>query len=916
MSIVAWFRRLKRRRLDDEDFKDEIRAHLAIAAEEKMADGADRESARYAALREFGNVTLTTEAARKVWTPWWLQALHDQAGDVRYAIRALAKSPAFSLTVVGVLALGIGLNAAVFTMLKGIALAPIAGVERSARLTVIFAETSTGRQMRVSYPDYRYLRDYDRAFSGLFGSIVATANLGRGRRARQVWGELVTGNYFEVLGVRAALGRTLLPSDEIAPGAHPVVVLSDGLWRRDFGADPAIVGKTVEINNRPLTVVGVSDPAFHGTTVVYDVEVFIPIMMAPQLGFTFGSRETTPSGILSDRRAALFYPQGYLQPGTTLASAAVQTEALWVALSRERALTDPAERVRVVPFWQTPNGAPIIVLPTLIVLSAMALLVLLIACANIAGLVLVRGLSRRGEIAVRQALGATRTRIVRLLIVENLVLAAPGALLGVVLARRGIPVLVEYAEWLAAPERVFFNIGVDGLVIGFAAVVACGSALVFGLVPALQSSRVDLVSVINEDASPRGASRGRLRAGLVIAQVAVSLLLLVGAGLVTRSLDAARRAYPGFDASHVTMLAVDVRQNGYDDSRGRVFYRDLVDAVRADPAVESATLAAYTPMAFLDTPARRLTIEGYEPRRGEDMTFMFNTVGSDYFRTLRIGVVAGRAFEDRDDQTGEPVAIVNNTLADRFWGGAEKAIGRRIRIGDSSASPSPGSGLAGDWRTVIGVAADVKYLRIDESARPYVYLPFLQSYRPSMILHTRGRSTPNEAGAASVDRLVENARAHVAALDRDLPILSARPLSEGIAGALILFNLMAKMLFLFGAAGMALAAMGTYGLVSYVVKQSTHEIGIRIALGASGRSVLLTFLNRGLRLGVIGAALGTLVALGVSRLLAGVLFGVSATDAVSFARALAIVLGVVVVASTVPAWRAARTNPLTALRHQ
>jgi macrolide transport system ATP-binding/permease protein len=906
MSIVVWLKRLTRRRLDDEDFKQEIRAHLAIATEEKMADGADRQTAHYAALKEFGNVTLTTEAARRVWTPWWLDALHDLVSDVRYAIRALAKNPAFSLTVVGVLMLGIGLNAAVFTMAKGLGLSPLAGVDGSARLRTIFAETSAGRALGVSYPDYQYLRDHDQAFSGLFGSTLATVGLGRGRSARSLWAELVTGNYFQVLGVRAERGRTLLPSDEIAPGRHPVIVLSDGLWRRDFGADPDIVGKTVEINNYPLTVVGVADPAFHGTTVVYDVEVFISVMMAPLLGFNLGSQQTTPSGILSDRRADLFYPQGYLRPGISHANAVAQTDALWAALSRDRPLSDVAQRLRVVPFWQTPGGAPMQMLPTLIVVTAMGLLVLMIACANIAGLVLVRGVSRRGEVAVRLALGATRTRIVRLLIVENLVLAVPGALLGVLLAQRAIPVLVGYAEWLAAPERVFFNIGVDGAVIGFAALVACGCALVFGFVPALQSSRVDLVSVINEDASPRGASRGRLRAGLVVAQVAVSLLLLVGAGLVMRSLEAARRANPGFDANRVTAIAVDLKQNGYDEPRGRVFYRKVLDAARADPGTESATLAAYAPLAFLDTPARRVAIEGYEPRRDEDLAFLSNTVGPDYFRTLRITLMAGRAFEDLDDETAPPVVIVNNTLAERFWGSAANALGKRVRV--AGDDPSTNSGPTSGWRTVIGVAADVKYLRIDESPRPYLYLPFLQAYRSRMILHTQG--------PAPVDVLVDQARAHVGALDADLPILSARPLTEGISGALIFFNLTATMLFVFGVAGMALAAMGTYGLVSYLVRQSTHEIGIRMALGASGLSIVRRFLARGLRLGAIGAALGTVAALSASNLLGNVLFGVSATDTISFARALAIVLGTVVVATIVPAWRAARTNPLSALRHQ
>jgi macrolide transport system ATP-binding/permease protein len=892
MWITSW---LKRRRLDDDDFQEEIRAHLKIAADERMADGADAKSAQLASRKDFGNVALTTDAARRVWTPWWLDALHDQVSDVRYAIRALRRNPVFSLTVVGVLTLGIGLNAAVFTMLKSMALSPIAGVDGSARLAVIFGETSAGRGVALSYADYQYLRDHDRAFSGLLGTSAFKPTLGRGRGARPVWGELVTGNYFQILGVRAERGRTLLPSDEIAPGRHPLAVISDGLWRRDFGADPEIVGKTVEINNYPLTVVGVADPAFHGTTVVYDVEVYVSVMMAPELGFKFGSQQTTPSGILSDRRAAVFYPQGYLRSGMTLANATAQTGALWATMSSDRPLADAAQQLKVVPFWRTPNGAPTVLLPTLIVLTAMGLLVLTLACANIAGLVLVRGVSRRGEIALRLALGATRTRIVRLLIVENLVLAVPGSLLGVLLARRTIPILVGYAEQLAAPERVFFNVGVDSLVIGFAVLVACGSALVFGFVPALQASRVDLVSVINEDASPRGAARGRLRAGLVVAQVAISLLLLVGAGLATRSVEAARRANPGFDASHLTAVTLEVKQNAYDDAQGRVFYRRLLAAARADAGIDSATLAAFTPMGFLDTPSRRVAIEGYEPRRGEDLAFMSNVIGSDYFRTLRIPLSAGREFADRDDETGAPVAIVNNTLAQRFWGGAANAIGKRVRAGD------------GDWHTVVGVAADVKYARIDEAPHPYLYLPFLQSYRSGMTLHTRG--------AAPVNVLVDQARARVAALDADLPILHARPMVDMMRGAFLLFDLTAAMLFVFGMAGMALAAMGLYGLVSYIVKQSTHEIGIRMALGAPRLSVVRGFLVRGLRLGAMGAALGIVAALGITRLLGSMLYGVSATDPMSFARALALVLGIVVIATLVPAWRASQTNPLRALRH-
>ncbi len=505
MRILAWLKRLTTRRLDEDDFQDEIRAHLAIAADDRVADGADREAARYGALKDFGNVTLTTEAARRVWMPSWFETARDFANDVRYAIRALARNPGFSLTVVGVLTLGIGLNATAFTMLKSFSLSPLAGVDKSAELMVVLGETSTGRQLAVSYPDYQYLRDHDEAFATLFGSRLITAGLGRGRGARSIWAELVTGNFFQSLGVRAQLGRTLLPSDEAAPGQPPIVVLSDGLWRRDFGADPDIVGKSVEINHRPLTVVGVADPSFHGTIVSYDIEAFIPLMMGPDLGVTFGSQETTPAGIFADREAAVVFPHGRLRSGTTLANAAAETDAIWATRAGDRPLTDATQHLRVVRFWQSPTGGQTYMLPTLVVLSVMGLLVLMIACANIAGLVLVRGVSRRGELGLRLALGASRARIVRLLVAETLVLALPSAALGVVLARRGIPDPRELRGGARGAVAAVLQRGHRRASSwGFLRPWPCVCALVFGFMPALRSSRIDLLSVMKEDLSQRG----------------------------------------------------------------------------------------------------------------------------------------------------------------------------------------------------------------------------------------------------------------------------------------------------------------------------------------------------------------------------------------------------------------------------
>ena len=882
---------------DDRDFQEEVRAHLEMATADRMADGADRRSAELAALKDFGNVALTTEAARRVWIPRWLSALHDFGSDIRYAVRVLAKSPMFALTVVAVLALGIGVNAAVFTMLKSMALNPLAGVANSSQLGIIVNETEKGRKAGLAYRDYQYVREHDNAFSGLAASGLATVNLGRGRAARPIYAELVSGNFFQVLNVRASRGRTLLPSDELTPGGHPFAVISHGFWRRDFGADPDIVGRTLEINNFQLTVVGVADATFHGTIVGYDDEVFIPLMMAPQLGINVGSLQGGAGGdILAERGAGVLDVFGYLKPGVTFANAGSQIAALSKARSSELALSDAGQQLRVVRIWESPYGGQTFVLPALVVLAAMGVLVLAIACANIAGLVLVRGVSRRGELAVRLALGATRTRLVRLMLIENMVLAAPGAVIGMALAARAIPMLADAAGTMAAPNRIFFNIEIDQAVIVFSALIACASVAVFGFVPALRSSRVDLVTVINEDASPRGAARGRMRAALVVAQVAVSLLLLVGAGLVTRSLEAARRVNPGFDPNHVASVAFDLRANGYNEARGRVFYRQLLDAARRDVGVEVATLASTTPLNLTGTREQRIEIDGYAPRREEDLAFQTNTVGPDYFRTLRIPLAAGRDLNDSDDAGGAPVVVVNRTLAQRFFGGAEAAIGKRIRVGGK------------EWRTVVGVAQDVKYSQVNERPQPFVYLPFFQAYRSSMTLHTRG--------AAAENTLVDQARARVVALDPELPIIAARPLARQTRGATIVLEFMSLMLFVFGTAGMALAAMGIYGLVSYTVKQRTHEIGIRMALGASSSRVVREFLTAGLRLGAVGAGLGLIAALAVSRLLASLLIGVSSTDAVSYARAAAIILVGVLVATMIPAWRAARINPLSALRHQ
>jgi macrolide transport system ATP-binding/permease protein len=892
VNSVPLFTWLQRPQADDDDLQDEIRPHLAIAAQQKVDEGAAPDAARAAALKEFGNVTLTREAVHAVWNPPWLDAMRDQLADVRYALRVIKRSPGFSIAVMAVLALGISLNAAVFTLLKSIALNPLAGVADSASLGVVVAETSAGRQTAVSYPDYEYLRDHDHAFSGLIGSALVGVSVGEGRDVERVMAELVTGNYFQVLGVGAQLGRTLLPSDHHAAGEHPVVVLSDGLWRRAFGADPDIVGKTIRLDAYPLTVVGVADAAFHGTIVSFDIEAFVPMMMADYVGVT----QERGANLLTNRRAPWVMVTGRLRPGVTLGSASAQMGVLSAQMAREDAAGDLAQAFKAIPIWQSPFGAQTYMLPAVVVMSVTGILLLLLVCANIAALVLVRGVSRRGELAVRLALGATRARLVRLLFLENLVLAVPGAALGLFAAWRGLPFLWAATSASGAPARIYLNVSIDGLVIAFSAGVAIACALVFGFVPSLQASRVDLAAAMTEDAPSRGSARATLRAGLVSVQVAMSVLLLVASALTVRSLEAARRADPGFDPERVISVAVDLKPQGYDAARGRQFYAQLIDHLEGLQGVDAVSLAAFFPMSTVDMGLQRVSIDGYEPQVNEDLRFLTNVVGPEYFRTLAIPIVAGRGFVRHDDDAAAAAAVVNATLARRFFGSEHNALGKRVRLAD------------GEWRTVIGVAQDVKYARINEAPRPHVYAPVLQAYQPAMYVHVRG--------SGSLSALIARTRLAIETLDPRLPTVDAKPLAEQTGSSLTILQLMAGMLLLFGVAGMLLAATGVYGLVSYSVEQRSHEIGIRMALGARASAVVRGFVRAGMRLGLVGAAMGLVGAVVVTRLLRSVLFGVSATDLTAFGSALAVVLGSVLVATLIPAWRAARTNPLAALRHQ
>jgi predicted permease len=883
MSLLDWLERRRR----GADLQDEIRAHLAMATRDRIDGGESADDARQAALREFGNVTLTREATERAWGGRWREHIIDWAHDVRYGCRALLRSPGYALIVMLVLALGIGANVAVFSLFKSVALKPLPGVRDSGRLGVLVARTGAGRIVPLSYQDFQDLSSRQITFAALAGTDQTALGLGLATGGERVMAELVTGNYFHVLEVGVQLGRTLLPSDADAPGRQPVLVLSDAMWRRVFGADPAIIGTTIRLNGRQLTIVGVAEPGFQGTIVSVVTDVFVPLTMQPQL---------QQFDALSSRTVPFMWGLGRLRPGTTIADAAAEADVSWSHTAAAHGEQSSDRRATVIPMWQSPFGAQTYMLPVVLLMGVMGALLLMIVCANIANLVLVRGASRRGEIAARLALGASRGRILRLLITESLVLSAPGGAAGVVLATTLLPLVSGMVDPSSAGfGRSRLDTSVDGFVIAFAVLLSCGSALVFGFAPSWRSARLDLASIMKDDLSPRSGSRGRFRSVLVLSQVAVSLLLLVAAGLVVRSFNAARTGETGFDAEQVAVIALDPRAAGYDDDRGRTFYRRLLEHLRADPSVEAASLGERGLLTLVDGRSREVGIDGYVRQENEDTLFLVDSIAGDYFRTLRIPMLAGRDFDGRDDRQGRRVAIVNETLARRFWGSAQSALERRVQVSGA------------EWTIIVGVVRDIKYARMTEDPRPHVYLPFEQSFVPGLRLHVR-------SSRVSPAALIETARTRVRSVDPTVPILASLMLQDQMQLSLGVFAMAAVFLAVFGGVAVALSALGTYGLVSYSVEQSTHEIGIRMAIGASRADVARRFVQRGLTLGGLGVALGLVASFAIARGLSGVLYGVSPTDAASFATATVAVMAIVVFASAIPAWRASRLDPITALR--
>lgn len=809
--------------------------------------------------------------------------------DIRYGLRRLARSPGFASIAILSLALGIGANTAIFSLVNTILLRPLP-VERPEELVALHVTSRNEKMLAFSYPTYIDFRDRNDVLSGLLVTRFAPMSLSRGGVNERVWGYLVSGNYFDVLGVKPFLGRAFLPEEDRTRLTHPVAVISHGFWQRRFGGDRSIVGGEILLNGHPFKVIGVTPEGFKGTDLIYEPEIWTPMSM---LGWI------EPGADWLDRRGTQnIFATGRLKPGVSREQAEASLNLLSDQLAREYPETNEGQRIMLTP--------PGMIVPTLrgafisfawIMMGTVAL-VLLIACANLAALLLARATERRREIAIRLSLGASRSRLIRQLLTESVILSLAGGIAGVLLAYWLIDLIVSLRPPINFPLTI--DLALDSRVLLFSLLASLATGIIFGLAPALQSTKADLVPALKDETGIGGYRKSRLRSGLLVAQIALSLVLLVAAGLVVRALGQVRALDPGFEIENGFMMSFDLGLQGYDRARGENFSRELVERVKAMPGVRSASLANFVPLS-LNYSSVNVLVEGAEPKRGANIpSAMYSSIDLGYFETMGLRILAGRDFNEQDRPGSTLVVIVNETFVRQLLPEAktlEEAIGRRFR-----------TGVGGRVWEIAGVAEDGKYFSIGESYQPFVYFAMRQEYEPYMTLLVR---------AAGDERMVmAGVRSELQRMDGTLPVFDLKTFEQHLGLSLFPARVAAGLLGAFGLVALLLAGLGIYGVTSYSVAQRTREIGIRLALGAGRREVIVMIVRHAMLLAFVGIAIGMAGAFSVTRFMSAVLYGVSATDLLTFTSVPLLLAGIVFFAGYIPARRAARIDPMRALRYE
>jgi predicted permease len=815
--------------------------------------------------------------------------------DIKQAIRMLAKNP--GLTIVGALtlALGIGANTAIFSMVNSFLFRPLP-VKDAQQITVLgFQQKHGSEQSNFSIADYRDIRNQTSGvFSGLIGYQFGMDGLSVNGKPDRIMSNYVSGNFFSVLGIQPAMGRLILPSEGEVPGADPVMVLGYNYWKTHFGADAGIVGRKVSLDGHPVTIIGVAPRGFYGVYPLLDVQGYLPLGMA--------TIEGVPNDFMTNRGLRNFAVLGRLQNGASVAKAQASLSVVAQRLAQGDPNDDEDISLQVYPETRArPNPDPD---NTMVVISGLflglAAMVLLLACVNVANILLVRATVREREMAIRAALGAARSRLIRQLLTESVLLAFVGAVAGIILGFWGSSAVGSMPLGTDLPIHVDF--GFDWRVFGYALGAAILTGLIVGMVPAIRASRGNLASILHEGGRGVVGSKHRMRSTLVVVQVAGSLTLLIIAGLFMRSLGKAQRTNLGFDPSHVVNFAMDPGEIGYSQAQGREFYKNLLERVRALPGVVSASTASSVPMGYYNN-GDSIEIDGYQPPPGQPgPSAGYGAVSSDYFRTMSTPLVRGRAFTEADTPTAPSVAIVNETAAKKFWPGQDP-IGRHFKMGSDQKHSLE----------VVGIAKDSRYQGVTGPTEAYFYVSDAQHGSSSLdsleTLQVRTAGVP-EAMIPQIEHVIGS-------LAPDLPVFDVKTMTESLdtLNGLLMFQLGAGLAAALGALGLVLAIVGVYGVVSYAASQKTHEIGIRMALGAQRASILRMIFGQGMLIVGIGLVLGLGAAFAAARVV-GNFLAVSATDPLTYASVTVLLTLVALTACYIPAYRAMRVDPMVALRYE
>ncbi len=879
---------------------DEIQFHLDQQIAENIAAGMNGEEARRTAIRSFGNPTLLKERTMETWGWMWLEQIGQ---DLRYGVRMLRKNPGFTAIAVLTLGLGIGLNSSIFTLLDALTLRPLPIKDSTAVVNVYqHIQDQTGSYRSFSYPEYVALRESNEVFSGLIAYSWVPAEIVMPNRsmvdgAEETHGLIVTANYFQLLGGEVAFGRPFLPEEREVGGTHAVIVLSHEFWSKHFNSDRSILGKSVKVNGIFMTVVGVAGAGFVGTEPQIP-DFWVPMMMQAQL--------MPGDNRLNDRGSFWLDVVARLKPGVSHAEAQTGMDVLINRISPDYLGTNQKVGVDLIAgsLLARPDVRGQVTSLAFLVMASVAM-ILLIACVNVASLSLARAAVRQKEIGVRLSLGASRGRIVQQVLTESLLVALLSGAAGLFLAR-WLPGALMNLFRPAHEQRFSFPLVLDIPVLGYTLLLSIGTAVVFGLIPALRASKTNLSSVTKGEITAFGRESSRLRMHrlLIGIEISVCLVLLLGAGLLTRALGRAETLDPGFDMKHVLTVSMDLNLHGYDNQRAAAFHQRLIEQLQAVPGVRGVSVASLTPLGGVSRTAPVTVAEG-NGSAGTSQTFLgYWVVSANYFATLNIPIVRGRTFDVRDTRQGPPVAIINEAMARQFWPGQD-AVGKRLRPG-----PAPIQ-----FTEVIGVVKNARGARLWEADQPYVYLPLLeaakgpavQTEQLGMKLLIRTDGSP-ESISAIVPRVVR-------ALDPNIQV-STETLGKS-SERWVWYSQVAAMLSSgLGTLGLLLASVGIYGVTSYSVTQRTHEFGIRLALGASRYEILKVILAQGLRTTLLGVAAGVGMALAVTRVIAAMLYGVKPFDPATFGGASIFLIGVALLASYMPARRATKLDPMVALRYE